>query len=364
MHTYLHATLHTGERFVPNGALTVHEHRVLFAGSADDWDGKGEYTDCTGLYLAPGLVDLQIYGGGGRLFNTDPTADAIRATWQAVRAGGGRHFQITLSCSPWETMLQAFDACRQYWREGGEGLLGLHLEGPYFNPEKRGAHPLKNIRKPSTDDVRELLLQGRDVIRYITLAPEMFDADTLSLLLQSGIPLSAGHSNATYQQAMEGFRQGIPCSTHLFNAMSPFQGRSPGMVGAIYDHKPYTSIIADGVHCDFNALRISKEILKDRLFLITDAVTESASGDYRFVKNGDHFVDEQGTLAGSSLTIWEAVRNTTLQAGIPLEESVRMATLYPALAVGRADTIGRLAPGLPENWILFDDSLQLVAGSP
>ena len=357
MHTYLHATLHTGERLIPNAALTVDDHRIVFAGPAEEWDGKGKYTDYTGRCIAPGFVDLQVYGGSGKLFNNEPTADTIRATWQTVQAGGGRHFQITLSCSPWDIMLQAIQACRDYWSQGGEGLIGLHLEGPYFNPEKRGAHPLKNIRKPTADDIGELLRPGQGAISYITLAPEMFETDTLQMLLQSGIPLSAGHSNATYPQAMDAFRQGIPCSTHLFNAMSPFQGRSPGMVGAIYDHKPYTSIIADGIHCDFNALRISKEILGDRLFLITDAVTESRSGDYRFLLNGDHYVDEQGTLAGSSLTMQEAVRNATQKAGIPLEESIRMATLYPALAVGRADRIGRIAPGLPENWILLDHSL-------
>jgi len=172
-------------------------------------------------------------------------------TFDAVRKGGGAWFQITLSCSTPEIMWKAIEACRVYWGRGGEGLLGLHLEGPFFNPEKRGAHPLQNIQKPLKDNISAILERNRGVVTYMTVAPEMFEDDTLDLLLNSGIILSAGHSNATHEQAVRAFRKGIDRATHLFNAMSPLQGRAPGMVGAIYDAMPFTCFIAVGVHCDF-----------------------------------------------------------------------------------------------------------------
>jgi N-acetylglucosamine-6-phosphate deacetylase len=156
------------------------------------------------------------------------------------------------------------------------------------------------------------------------------------------------------------FGKGRGRATHLFNAMSPFQGRAPGMVGAIYDAAPFASIIADGVHCDFASVRISHKLLGNKLFLITDAVTESDRGDYRFRFAGDRYVDADGTLSGSSLTMWQAVRNCTQKAGIPLDESLRMASLYPARAAGLADKTGMLATGYPAKWIAFDEKLELA----
>ena len=247
--------------------------------------------------------------------------------------------------------------------EGGKGLLGLHLEGPYFNPEKRGAHPLQHIRKPNPAEVAELIERGKGIVRYMTVAPEQFDDASLDLLLQSDILIAAGHSNATFQQATHGIDKGIQRTTHLFNAMSPFQSREPGMVGAIYDRKPWTSIIADGIHCDYNALKISKEILGEKLFLISDAVTESLSGDYRFRFKVDRYVDEAGTLAGSALTMWQAVKNTVRHAHIPLEEALRMASTYPAQVVGEGHRLGKIAPGYAAHFVVFDENLNLLSES-
>jgi N-acetylglucosamine-6-phosphate deacetylase len=304
--------------------------------------------------VAPALIDLQVYGGNSRLFNNEPTVETIEKTWESVRAGGASHFQITLSCSPPETMWQAMDACRAYRAAGGKGLLGLHLEGPYFNADKRGAHPLQHIRHPNPAEVAELIERGRDVVRYMTLAPEKMDDLSLNLLLQSGIRIAAGHSNASFREALRGFDAGIERVTHLFNAMSAFQGREPGLVGAVFARKPWTSIIADGVHCDYNSLKISKEILQNRLFLISDAVTESLSGDYRFRFAGDRYVDESGVLAGSSLSMWQAVTNAVRHADIALDEALRMASTYPAQVVGEGDRLGKIAPGYAACLIVFD----------
>jgi N-acetylglucosamine-6-phosphate deacetylase len=357
MITYLHATLYTGQEIIQDGYLQVADHLIVALGRADQWDGKGDVVDCNQLNIAPALIDLQIYGGGGKLFNNEPTADTINATYAAVRAGGAHFFQITLSCSPPEVMWRAFDACREYRQSGGKGLLGLHLEGPFFNPEKRGAHPLHYLQKPTPEKVSELLQRGQDALSFITLAPEITDHATLQLLLNSNVIVSAGHSNATYREAAQGFEQGISCSTHLFNGMSPLQGRAPGMVGAIYQYRPFTSFIADGIHCDFSALQISKQILGDRLFLITDAVTESEGADYKFRFNKNHYVNETGTLAGSSLSMWDAVRNAVREAGISIDEALRMGSLYPARAIRQSENKGQLKPGFPAALIAFDQAL-------
>ncbi len=358
---YINARIFTGEQVLERGSVVVENGRIINY-SSDDSKSPGEYDeiiDLQGLSIAPAFIDLQVYGGNGKLFNNEPTAEAIQKTWESVRAGGASHFQITLSCSPLATMWQAMNACREYWAQGGQGLLGLHLEGPYFNPEKRGAHPLKNIRKSNPAEVAELIEHGKGVLRYMTFAPEMMDEASLDLLLQSDIALSLGHSNATFQQAIRALEKGIERVTHLFNAMSPFQSREPGLVGAAFARKPWTSIIADGIHCDFNSLKISKELLRDKLFLISDAVTESLMGDYRFRFSGDRYVDESGVLAGSALTMWQAVKNVVQFADIPLEEALRMASTYPAQVVGEGHRLGKIAPGYEAHFVVFDEALEL-----
>lgn len=358
--TYRNAKLYTGAEYYPLASFIVENQIFTEIDPNNHSRPTGQVVDLGGQIVTPAFIDLQVYGGQDKLFNNEPTTEAIAATWESVRAGGAAHFQITLSCSPLETMWQAMDACRQYRADGGKGLIGLHLEGPYFNPEKRGAHPLKNILKPEPATIREILKRGAGVVTYMTIAPEMFDPESLEILLNSNLCLSAGHSNATYEQADRAFRLGIGRATHLFNAMSPFQGRAPGMVGAIYDHKPWTSIIADGIHCDFASVRISHQVLGEKLFLISDAVTDSFSGDYRFRFAGDRYVDEAGTLAGSSLTMAKAVQNTIQKAGIAPEEAIRMASSRPAQVIGRANTLGSIAPGYPAEWVLFDSDWNLL----
>lgn len=359
MQCYRNLTLYTGYRTLQRANIWMDGIKVVAISEDPSFvpENIGTLTqdlDLQGMCATAGFVDLQIYGGNGKLFNSEPTVEAIAQTYASIRAGGAEYFQITLSSVPYPIIWRAIEACRAYWAGGGQGLLGLHLEGPYFNPEKRGAHPLTNIRTPVYGEVAELLERGAGVVSYITVAPEQFDDATLDLLLKSGVNISAGHSNATFGQAMRGFERGIGRATHLFNAMSQFQSRAPGMVGAVYTAKPWASIIADGIHCDFAALAVSKAVLGDKLFLITDAVTQSEQGDYRFQFKGDRYVDASGTLAGSSLTMWQAVRNCVQQAGIPLDEALRMANLYPARVVGMEHKIGALVPGRESGIVVFD----------
>ena len=356
--TFTNARVYTGSEVLPCAHVTLENGLIVSVDTGEAPQHPGAH-DLNGRSLAPAFIDLQVYGGHGKLFNNEPTIETIRATREATLAGGAAYFQITLSCSPLETMWKAIEACRQYMESGEKGLLGLHLEGPYFNPEKRGAHPLQHIRTPNKEEVAELIERGRGVVRYMTVAPEKMDDASLELLLQSGIHISAGHSNATFAEAMHGFQKGIGRVTHLFNAMSQLQSRAPGLVGATYLQKPWASIIADGIHCDYNALKISKEVLKEKLFFISDAVTESQTGDYRFHFAGDRYTDASGTLAGSSLTMWQAVHNAVEYAGIPLEEALRMASTYPAEVMGEGHRLGKIEPGYEASMALFGEGYQL-----
>jgi N-acetylglucosamine-6-phosphate deacetylase len=319
-----------------------------------------EIRDYSTYNIAPAFIDLQIYGGGGSLFNTEPTAETIQKTYNEISQQGTSHFQITLSTVSLETMLLAIDACKNYKKSGGKGLIGLHLEGPYFNPIKKGAHVEKYVRKPTLAEIKTLIDASQGMVTYLTLAPEICDVECLELLLDSGISLSVGHSDATFEQAKTAFRKGLTRVTHLFNAMSQFQSRAPGLVGATYDSEVRASIVADGIHVDFNAIRISKKIMAERLFYITDAVTEDTRGEYSFTLHNDHYINEKGVLAGSALSMMKAVKNGVEKVGIPLEESLRMASTYPAEVANLSHQLGKIENGHPANFVVFDDDFNVI----
>ncbi|HMI62531.1 MAG TPA: N-acetylglucosamine-6-phosphate deacetylase, partial [Puia sp.] len=265
----------TGHEIQTGKAVLVREGKVTGIVPISDIPAGYRRRDLQGYLLAPAFIDLQIYGGNGKLFSAEMTTDALDAVYESCLQGGCTQFQITLATNSIEKFIQGLEVARQYRAGGGKGLLGVHLEGPYINPAKKGAHVEKFIKTPTTEEINLLLRKGKDLFRMMTLAPEQCDRACIELLLQQGIVVSAGHSNATYEEAIDGFYQGIPAATHLFNAMSPLQGRQPGMVGAIYDHNDVqASIVCDGVHVDFASVRISKKIMQDRLFFITDAVAE------------------------------------------------------------------------------------------
>lgn len=309
--------------------------------------------------IAPAFIDLQIYGGGGSLFNTETTAETIQKTYAEISKTGTKHFQITLSTVDLWTMFKAIEACKKYKKNGGKGLIGLHLEGPYFNPIKKGAHVEKYVRKPTLSEINTILKANEGIVTYITLAPEMCDEKYLNLLINSGINISAGHSDATFEQAKKGFEKGISRVTHLYNAMSQFQSRAPGLVGATFDSAVNASIVADGIHVDFNTIKITKKLLGNRLFYITDAVTEDTRGEYSFTFNKDHYINNLGVLSGSALSMMQAVKNGVNFCDIPLPESLRMASTYPA-KVANLSNLGKIEKGYLADFVVFDDDLNVI----
>ncbi|HEY6899320.1 MAG TPA: N-acetylglucosamine-6-phosphate deacetylase [Puia sp.] len=350
----------TGQEIQTGSAVLVKEGKVKGIVAASEIPADYRQRDLSGYLLAPAFIDLQIYGGNGKLFSAELTTEALDAVYEYCLQGGCTQFQITLATNSIEKFIRGLEVARQYRAGGGKGLLGVHLEGPYINPVKKGAHVEKFIRKPSPEEIQHLVLKGKDLFRMMTLAPEQCDAACIDLLQQHGVVLSAGHSNATYEEAIDGFYQGIPAATHLFNAMSPLQGRQPGMVGAIYDHNDVlASIVCDGIHVDYASVRVSKKIMGDRLFFITDAVAEVQYGEYIHVDKGDRYTLPDGTLSGSALTMLQAVRNGVEKVGIPLPEALRMASYHPARLMGLQNKFGSLRTGAQADMVVLDEQLNL-----
>ena len=358
-------TVYTGTEVLPNHAVLVNGDRIeAVLPVAGGLPAIVPQRDGRGLNLCPGFVDLQIYGGGGGLFSVAPTPTVLASLRAHTLRHGTTSFLPCLPTSPPALMREALATVRAALptMPTMPGLLGLHLEGPYINPVKKGAHQQAFIQTPTPQAIDELLAEADGALRFMTLAPERVSPAVVARLRAAGVVLSAGHSAATYEQATAAFANGFTTATHLFNAMSGFESRAPGLVGAVYDHPvACASIIVDGVHCAYAAARVSQKVMGERLFLITDATEAGTVGAYRFRRQGDHFVDENGTLAGSALTMLTAVQNCVRHVGLPLAEALRMASGYPARVVGLDHEIGRIAPGYRADMCLFDNDFQAHA---
>lgn len=352
--------IYSGKEILSGVSILLDEGKIT--SFVYDTDLPDDYIviDLKGKNICPAFIDLQIYGANGFLYSANPTIEAINATRQYCLDGGATKFLLTLATNSKEVVSNGISIARKYLNEGGKGLLGLHLEGPWINPEKRGAHMEEYISSTTTQEVKELIDEAEGIVKMITLAPEMVDESIIDLLQENKILVSAGHSNATYAQATKGFEK-INLATHLFNAMSPLQGREPGMVGAIYNNNNVNcSIVADGLHVDYASIQISKKILGERLFLITDAVAETNSGIYHHVFKNDRYTLSDGTLSGSSLTMMKAVKNCVDHAGIDTEEALRMASSYPAKILGIENEFGAIERNYTAAFVVFDQELNLV----
>lgn len=361
MKVFVNGKIFDGYSFAEGKTLIVDDGKIIAITSESNFSGP-HVVDVNQQLMVPSFIDLQIYGGNKYLFGEFPSVKALQATYEYCLAGGANYFLPTIATNSLEIMLQGIEAVKEYWQLGGKGVLGLHLEGPYINETKRGAHLLEHIRKPLLEEVELLLEKGEGVIKMITLAPEVCKSSVINMIQQKGITISAGHSNATYNEAATFIKRGINTATHLYNAMSPLNHREPGLVGAIFDSgKVAVSIVADGYHVSYPAISIAKKLLGNKLFLITDAVTENKKGSYRHQPDGDKYVMPDGTLSGSSLTMLQAVKNCVLHAGISLEEAVRMASIYPAKVIGAANQKGKLEKNYDADFLILDHHLTIQA---
>lgn len=356
----------TGERELWNHSIIIQDGKILdvvpYASMAPE---DCEVIDMSGKFLLPGFIDLQVNGGGSEFFTHNISKEAVEVMYKSHLKFGTTRFLPTLISTSKENILNACNVIKECQEENAYGVLGMHLEGPYFNMEKKGAHYPKFIREPQENELNEIIEVGKEVIKIITVAPEKFSDDLLKLLVNNFV-VSAGHSNATYDQAKRAFNLGIKKVTHLFNAMSQFNSRNPGLVGAFFDEKDvFGGIIVDGVHCDFASVRAAHALKKGKLFLVSDASfvdndVESFEFDGFQLKNiGGNFYTEAGNLAGSSISMLDAVRNCVLNVGISLEEVAKMASTYPAQCLGIQDEFGKIKAGYVADLVVLDNNLNL-----
>jgi N-acetylglucosamine-6-phosphate deacetylase len=315
--------------------------------------------DAAGDLLCPSFIDLQIYGGGGALFSAYPTADSLRKMDDDLMHKGTTSFFACVATNTMDVVYQCMDAAKAY-RSQAKGFSGLHLEGPYLNPKKRGAHIEAYIHKAELDEVKRLIDYADGTVKMMTLAAELQDDEVINYLLDNQVLLSLGHSDANFEQATEAYNKGFKTTTHLFNAMPSIHHRAPNLPVALFNHPTaMSSIIVDGNHVDFEVVKMSFKQMKERLFLITDAVSECNIGPYQHELSGDKFITADGTLSGSNITMLQAVQNCVEHCGIPLNDAINMASLYPAKLMGMVDELGSLQIGNQANLLLLTSELEL-----
>jgi len=320
-----------------------------------------------GTVLAPGFIDLQVNGGGGVLLNDQPSADAMRAIARAHRRFGTTRFLPTLISDTRDKVRAAIAAARSV--AGREGILGVHLEGPFISPKRPGVHPPDRITQPRAGDLEqwsELAGAGRSLV---TLAPECVPAGFIRTLSRAGVRISIGHSEASAAVVAQAVADGATGVTHLFNAMPPLSGREPGIVGAaLADGRLTAGLIVDGIHVDPVSVRAAFAAKGDRIALVTDAMPTVGASLDRFQLCGrtitltaGRLTTEQGTLAGAHLDMASAVRNAVTLCGLPLEGALRAGALTPARFLGLDDELGHLGPGARADLVALSPELAVVA---
>jgi len=327
-----------------------------------------EEVDLAGQLLLPGFIDVQVNGGGGRLFNDDPSVETIAIMAAAHRRFGTTGLLPTLISDDFSVIERAIAAVDEAIDSGVPGVLGIHIEGPFLSRTRRGIH-LASMLQPFDDRFVAALCSGRNGRTLVTVAPECISPAQIKRLVDAGVIVSAGHSDANYETVRAAIDAGMTGFTHLFNAMSQLTNRAPGMVGAaLEDPNTYAGIIVDGHHIHPATFRVGLNAKGvDRLMLVTDAMpTVGASTDEFMLqgrairRQGDRLVSEEGVLAGSTLTMAAAVANAVEQGRLSLPEAVRMATSTPARFLGLAGETGAIEAGLRADLVVMRDDFTVT----
>ena len=359
----------TGERFLDDHAVVIEGERIRGVVPLADASGMAR-RDLGGGLLAPGFIDVQVNGGGGALLNESPDIETVRTIARAHRRFGTVGMLPTVITDAPSVIRQAAAAVAEAIGAGVPGVLGIHIEGPFLDVARKGAHAARFIREMTEEDVGELTALARRMTVMLTLAPNRVRPDQVRRLANAGVLVSLGHSDATHDEARAALDAGARAFTHLFNAMSQMNGREPGMAGAaLSDRESFTGIIADGHHVHDAALRVAFAAkTPERMMLITDAMPTAAGGPDSFDLQGRKVTRSQGrlqlsdgTLAGSNLTMDEAVRYCVGRLGLDLAQVLRMASLNPACFLRRDHELGRIAPGHLASIVHLGDDLAVKA---
>jgi N-acetylglucosamine-6-phosphate deacetylase len=322
--------------------------------------GRAADADRSAAIVAPAFIDIQINGGGGVQFNETPTIEGLAAIAAAARQGGTGALLPTFITAEGPSYRAALAAVEEALAEGVPGILGVHLEGPFLNVQRKGVHDPHHIRIIAEDDLEELCA-FRSGIRMITLAPENAGPGTIARLVAAGWIVFAGHTAASWEDMDAARGEGLSGVTHLFNAMEPLAGRSPGVIGSALSGGLYAGIIADGIHVHEANLALAERLMPDRLCLVTDAMKTLATDIEEFTidgrpvrREGSRLVGPDGQLAGAHLAMDEAVARMGRIAGV--EKALGMAARTPAACLGLAGW--EIRHGATTPLVLLDNDLR------
>jgi N-acetylglucosamine-6-phosphate deacetylase len=350
----------------PERSLLVRNGRIEAVLGAREVVGADRVIDLGGQLLVPGFIDCQVNGGGGELFGDDPSVETIAAIARAHRQFGTTGFLPTLISGDLHVLERAIEAVREAIARRVPGVLGIHVEGPFLNEARRGVHDASKLRELD-DEAVQLLMRPNGGVTLVTLAPERTTPDYIRQLSEAGVIVSAGHTNATFDELQPALRAGLRGFTHLFNAMSPIGSREPGAVGAaLADNDSWCGLIVDGHHVHPEVMKLALRAKRhERFMLVSDAMPSVGASMKSFVLNGrsikvadKKLVDEEGRLAGADLDMASAVRNAVRLLEVTVSDAVRMASANPAEFLALRD-VGRIAPGQRANLVLLDDDLQV-----
>lgn len=335
------------------------ENGLIKGFTSEDIPAGYEIIDAEGNYVTPGMIDLQIYGSGGNLFSACPTVETLKQMDDYLISTGTTGFLVCVPTHGLEVYAEAIAAAKAYLPQA-KAFLGLHLEGPYLNPARLGAHPVEFVHKATLEGVRALLAQADGVVKMMTVAAELQEKEVIQYLLDQGIVLSLGHSDANFEQANQAYAAGFTTTTHLFNAMPSIHHRNPNLPAAVFNHPTaMAGIIADGAHIDFEILKMSYKIMPERLFLITDATTACSTGPYQHRLSGATYVTPEGTISGAAITLLKAVQNCVNHCNIPLSEALKLASGHPAKVLNLSGKRGEIAAGKLADLLLLTEELNL-----
>ena len=357
-------------KYVFDGVSLLSDKAVLIDGNTIiDVVDKNKVYDASQIedfgdsVISAGLIDLQLNGCGGVLFNDSITLETLETMHQTNLRYGTTSYLPTLITSAVADVMQALEVTKQWFKLYGNtrGVVGLHLEGPFLSVEKRGIHPLEFIIKPTDDLLAAIVPYTKFFPIKMTLAPENFTTAQIEYLVKHGVIVSVGHTNATYAQAEAAFNHGAATVTHMFNAMSGMTGRNPGVIGAVLANAPYLGLIVDLLHVDKANVRLLSQLKPTTTYLVTDAVTPTGTDMTEFDFAGKHLyvregrcVDDAGTLGGAYLTMNEAVEKCVNECELSLEQTLTMATLTPARLMGLDQQLGKIAAGYRADLIALN----------
>lgn len=360
------AQIFDGQHFYDDHAVVIHDELITAIVPLQQSPADADVVRLDGGILAPGFIDLQVNGGGGKLFNNDPSVETLEAMLHGHRMYGTTTMTPTLISDSKVQHQAGVAVVQDAIKQGIKGILGVHIEGPFFNLDRRGTHKAEFIRQPTADDIMwvcEASAATNEMVTIVTLAPERTEAGQIAALVEAGVVVCAGHTDALYSDVKAGLNEGLSGFTHLFNAMRPLTGREPGVVGAaLEDRHAWCGIIADGHHVHPSSLAVAIAAKpRGKVYLVTDSMATIGHPNKSFELYGEIIqeqngclINAEGRLAGSAISMIASVKYAVEAIGLDLEEALRMASLYPAEFVGRSEQLGRIAANYRADLVHFD----------